>query len=92
MSGNDMADIELPRAQEELFKLQETVAVDAWIGRLTVFIGGDKALYHFAAKIIGKVEDEKRYAQTVRDAARVFHIVKRAAAALPLDADIFVGK
>ena len=92
MPGDDMRAAELLRALIQLFELQVAIAVNAGVGRFSVFIGMHKAVDHAAFKAVGKIEDMVGHAELFRDGTRVLHIIQRAAAVFTRETERVVCK
>ena len=88
--GHDVVAAKNFRAVKELAELHEAVAVDAGVRRDSVLVAVDEPAYDRAAEIVREVEHVERHAQRVGDAARVLHVVKRAAGARALDARVLI--
>ena len=76
----------------QLVKFKIPIAVNAWIGRPSVFICTHKTVYDLLPEAVGKIENIVGYAQFICYAPRVLYIVKRAAGMLTRDSDIFVAE
>ena len=90
VAGRDILAPHDVRTLKKLVELQIAVAVDAGVRRDPVFVGVHKAVDDAGAELILEVEDIKREAQPVCDAAGILGIVERAAGMALGDARVLV--
>ena len=79
MAGGDVGAAQHVRPVEQPVELHEAVAGDAGIGRAAIQIRLGEAADDLPAEIVGEIEHEVLHAQPPRHAARILHIVQRAA-------------
>ena len=88
--GGDLVAPQHIRAVKQLVELHIAVAVDAGVWRAPRKIACNKLVDDLLAKVVREVEDKIVHAEAVRHAARVLHIVKRAAGVRAVNARIGV--
>src|SRR5690348_966714 len=80
MAGGDLVGADLPRGDEQLIEFDMVVAESARNRRAPAKIIGDKGTHDSFLERLLKIDNIKREAEVVCDAARVVNIVERAAA------------